>query len=175
MFSKFFIERPIFAWVISIVILLLGAVSYKSLSVSQYPDITPPSVQVTASYPGANAQTVADSVAAVFVPLVIALALVTFVIWLASGAGFITALVRLVAVLIIACPCALGLATPTAIVVGMGRGASQGILFKHSTALELAHKLQTIVLDKTGTITKGEPAVTEIIVNSELPTGGLWL
>ncbi len=113
-------------------------------------------------------QAVADRVAAVFVPVVITIALVTFIVWLASGAGFIHALVRLVAVLIIACPCALGLATPTAIVVGLGRGAGQGILFKNSTALELAHKLQTIVLDKTGTITKGEPAVTEIIVNSEL-------
>ncbi|HXV98872.1 MAG TPA: heavy metal translocating P-type ATPase, partial [Anaerolineae bacterium] len=111
-------------------------------------------------------QAVADRVAAVFVPIVIVIALATFVIWLASGAGFIAALVRLVAVLIIACPCALGLATPTAIIVGMGRGASQGILFKNSAALELAHKLQTIVLDKTGTITKGEPAVTEVVVNS---------
>lgn len=113
-------------------------------------------------------QAVADKVAAIFVPVVITLAVVTFGVWLASGAGFIHALVRLVAVLIIACPCALGLATPTAIIVGMGRGASQGILFKNSTALELAHKLHTLVLDKTGTITKGEPAVTEIIVNNQL-------
>ncbi|MBI1881190.1 MAG: copper-translocating P-type ATPase [Chloroflexi bacterium] len=110
-------------------------------------------------------QAVADKVAAVFVPVVSAIAVVTFLVWLASGAGFIQALVRLVAVLIIACPCALGLATPTAIVVGMGRAASQGILFKNSAALELAHKLQIIVLDKTGTITRGEPMVTEIIVN----------
>jgi Cu+-exporting ATPase len=113
-------------------------------------------------------QAVADRVAAVFVPVVIIIALITFGAWLAGGAGFIHALVRLVAVLIIACPCALGLATPTAIVVGMGRGTGQGILFKNSAALELAHKLHTIVLDKTGTITTGEPAVTEIIVNSEL-------
>jgi Cu+-exporting ATPase len=113
-------------------------------------------------------QAVADQVAAIFVPFVLIVAFATFVIWLASGAGFIAALIRLVAVLIIACPCTLGLATPTAIVVGMGRGASQGILFKNSAALERAHKLQTIVLDKTGTITKGEPAVTDLIVNSEL-------
>jgi len=122
----------------------------------------------TAQGSKAPIQAVADRVAAIFVPVVITIAVVTFFVWLASGAGFIHALVRLVAVLIIACPCALGLATPTAIVVGMGRGANQGILFKNSAALELAHRLQTIVLDKTGTITKGEPGVTEIIVNCEL-------
>jgi Cu+-exporting ATPase len=107
-------------------------------------------------------QATADKVAAIFVPTVIVIASFTFVIWLAGGASFTTALVRLVAVLIIACPCALGLATPTAIVVGMGKGANHGILFKNSTALELAHKLNTVVLDKTGTLTKGEPAVTDI-------------
>jgi Cu+-exporting ATPase len=128
----------------------------------------------TAQGSKAPIQAMADKVAAVFVPVVIAIAIITFVVWLASGAGFIHALVRLVAVLIIACPCALGLATPTAIVVGMGRGASQGILFKNSAALELAHKLQTIVLDKTGTITKGEPAVTDVVVSSQTSAvGGL--
>jgi Cu+-exporting ATPase len=121
----------------------------------------------TAQGSKAPIQAVADRVAAIFVPVVIVIALLTFTVWLASGAGFIHALVRLVAVLIIACPCALGLATPTAIVVGMGRGANQGILFKNSAALELAHKLQTIVLDKTGTITKGEPGVTDIEVSSQ--------
>ncbi|MFN8459836.1 MAG: heavy metal translocating P-type ATPase, partial [Anaerolineae bacterium] len=114
-------------------------------------------------------QALADKVSAIFVPAVMVIALLVFVAWWASGAGFTAALVRLVAVLVIACPCALGLATPTAIVVGMGKGASQGILFKNSAALEKAHALQAIVLDKTGTITKGEPAVTEIIVNNELP------
>ncbi|MFN8457182.1 MAG: heavy metal translocating P-type ATPase [Anaerolineae bacterium] len=111
-------------------------------------------------------QALADKVSAIFVPAVIVIALLVFVVWWASGAGFTAALVRLVAVLVIACPCALGLATPTAIVVGMGQGASQGILFKNSAALEKAHALQAIVLDKTGTITKGEPAVTDLIVNS---------
>ncbi len=107
-------------------------------------------------------QALADKVSAVFVPAVIIIAALTFIIWYAAGFGFTAALVRLVAVLVIACPCALGLATPTAIVVGMGKGAAQGILFKNSEALERAHTLQAIVLDKTGTITKGEPEVTTI-------------
>ncbi|MCL4303806.1 MAG: heavy metal translocating P-type ATPase [Anaerolineae bacterium] len=113
-------------------------------------------------------QALADKVSAIFVPVVIAIALLTFAAWWLGGAGFTAALVRMVAVLVIACPCALGLATPTAIVVGMGKGATQGILFKNSAALEKGHALQAIVLDKTGTITKGEPAVTDVIVNSEL-------
>jgi Cu+-exporting ATPase len=112
-------------------------------------------------------QALADKVATIFVPMVIAIALVTFLIWLVSGASFTTALVRLVAVLLIACPCALGLATPTAIVVGMGQGAGLGILFKNSAALEMAHKLKAVVLDKTGTLTKGEPAVTDVVVSDQ--------
>ncbi|MCB0154806.1 MAG: copper-translocating P-type ATPase [Anaerolineae bacterium] len=119
-------------------------------------------------------QALADRIAAVFVPVVIVIAAVTFAVWLASGAGFTTALIRMVTVLLIACPCALGLATPTAIVVGMGQGAGHGILFKNSTALELAHKLTTIVLDKTGTLTRGEPAVTEVVTGHwSLVTGHL--
>jgi Cu+-exporting ATPase len=105
-------------------------------------------------------------VAAWFVPAVIVLALLTFVIWLAAGAGFTPALLRLIAVLVIACPCAMGLATPTSIMVGMGKGAEYGILFKNSEALEEAHRLQAIVLDKTGTITRGEPAVTDVLLSS---------
>ena len=110
-------------------------------------------------------QRVVDQVAAVFVPAVIGLALLTFVIWLVSGAGFTPALVRLVAVLVIACPCAMGLATPTSIMVGVGKGAEQGILFKDSAALEQAQRLTAVVLDKTGTITRGEPSVTDIIAS----------
>ncbi|MEZ4836073.1 MAG: HAD-IC family P-type ATPase [Caldilineaceae bacterium] len=109
-------------------------------------------------------QRVVDQVSAYFVPAVIALAVITFVVWMAAGAGFVPALLRLIAVLVIACPCAMGLATPTSIMVGMGKGAEQGILFRSSTALEQAHKLTAIVLDKTGTITKGAPEVTDVIV-----------
>ncbi len=108
----------------------------------------------------------ADKISGVFVPIVIAIALMTFVVWwFASPAEsrLSMALVTAVSVLIIACPCALGLATPTAIMVGTGRGAEKGILIKGGEALETAHKLTAIVLDKTGTITHGKPAVTDII------------
>lgn len=112
-------------------------------------------------------QRVVDQVSAYFVPAVIAIALLTFVIWYLSGAGFVPAMIRLVAVLVIACPCAMGLATPTSIMVGVGRGAEMGILFKNSTALEQAEKLTAIVLDKTGTLTRGQPSVTDVVVSSE--------
>jgi P-type Cu+ transporter len=108
-------------------------------------------------------QRLADRVASVFVPTVIAIALVTFLAWLLlGGAGFTQSMIYMVAVLVIACPCALGLATPTAIMVGTGRGAEAGILFRNSEALELAHGLSTIVLDKTGTITRGQPELTDV-------------
>ncbi len=108
-------------------------------------------------------QALADRVAAVFVPGVILVALVTFGVWWSVTGEFVPSLIRLVAVLVIACPCALGLATPTAIMAGTGKGAEKGILFKNSTALEMATKLDTIVLDKTGTITVGKPAVADIV------------
>lgn len=110
-------------------------------------------------------QRMADLVASIFVPIVIGIALLTFVIWYFFGPppSFVYALITFVTVLIIACPCALGLATPTSIMVGTGKGAELGILIKGGEALETAHKLQTIVLDKTGTITVGAPAVTDVI------------
>ena len=108
-------------------------------------------------------QALADKVAAVFVPSIIALAFVVFFLWWGISGEFVPAMIRLVAVLVIACPCALGLATPTAIMAGTGKGAEKGILFKSSEALELATKLNTIVLDKTGTITMGKPAVVDVI------------
>ena len=111
-------------------------------------------------------QKLADQVSAVFVPIVIGIALLTFLGWYFIGnAGFTTALINLVAVLVIACPCALGLATPTAIMVGTGKGAERGLLFRTSEALERAGKITTVVLDKTGTITKGRPTVTDIVLN----------
>ncbi|MBE2267409.1 MAG: cadmium-translocating P-type ATPase [Anaerolinea sp.] len=114
-------------------------------------------------------QRIADQVSAVFVPVVLGLALLTFLGWLVIGqVGFTTAMVHAVAVLVIACPCALGLATPTAIMVGTGRGAEMGILFKNSESLENAHRLGVIALDKTGTITKGEPTVTDVIPTADL-------
>jgi len=109
-------------------------------------------------------QRLADRVAAVFVPAVILIALATMLVWwFWVGAGFTPSLIRLVAVLVIACPCALGLATPTAVMVGTGRGAGMGVLFRSSGALERAKATQVVVLDKTGTITRGEPAVLEVV------------
>ena len=108
-------------------------------------------------------QALADKVAAIFVPAIIGIALVVFGLWWSLTGEFVPAMIRLVAVLVIACPCALGLATPTAIMAGTGKGAEKGILFKSSQALETATRLSTIVLDKTGTITMGKPAVADII------------
>ncbi|MGB5747377.1 MAG: heavy metal translocating P-type ATPase, partial [Desulfobacterales bacterium] len=108
-------------------------------------------------------QALADKVAAIFVPAIIGIAVVVFVLWWSLTGEFVPAMIRLVAVLVIACPCALGLATPTAIMAGTGKGAEKGILFKSSEALETATRLNTIVLDKTGTITMGKPAVVDII------------
>jgi len=114
-----------------------------------------------------------DKVSAVFVPVVVVVALATFgVWWLAAGAGFASALIRMVAVLVIACPCALGLATPTALVVGTGRGARRGILFRDAQALEQVHRLGVVVLDKTGTLTVGKPAVTDIVPLPSNRAGG---
>ena len=105
-------------------------------------------------------QRLADQVTSSFVPVVIAIAIVTFVLWLTITGNISLALINAVGVLIIACPCALGLATPTSIMVGTGKGAENGILIKDAASLELAHKLNTVILDKTGTITQGKPTVT---------------
>ena len=104
----------------------------------------------------------ADKVAGVFVPIVIGIALLAMVVWLICGATFEFALTIAVSVLVVSCPCALGLATPTAIMVGTGRGASNGILIKSAEALETAHRVNVVVMDKTGTITQGKPVVTDL-------------
>ena len=106
---------------------------------------------------------IADRVSGVFVPAVISIAIITTIVWLIAGKEFGYALARGISVLVISCPCALGLATPVAIMVGNGMGAKNGILFKTAVSLEEAGKIQIVVLDKTGTITKGEPQVTDII------------
>jgi Cu+-exporting ATPase len=116
----------------------------------------------------------ADVVSGIFTPVVICVAIATFVVWFVAApvdVRFTMALVNFVSVLIIACPCALGLATPTAIMVGTGRGAEYGVLIKGGESLETAHRLQTIVLDKTGTITRGEPILTDVVTATE--AGGI--
>jgi Cu+-exporting ATPase len=113
-------------------------------------------------------QRLADRVAGVFVPVVVAISALTFALWWGIGGELAPALVNAVAVLVIACPCALGLATPTAIMVGTGRGAQVGVLVKNAVALEQAEKIRTLIVDKTGTLTEGKPVVTDVI-----PAGGL--
>ncbi|MDO8351349.1 MAG: heavy metal translocating P-type ATPase [Gallionella sp.] len=108
-------------------------------------------------------QKLADRISAVFVPVVVSIALLTFAVWWAMGSDFSTALINAVAVLVISCPCALGLATPTALVVSTGRAAQAGILVKDAAALERAHKLTVLLVDKTGTLTEGKPVVTDTI------------
>ncbi|APH19454.1 heavy metal translocating P-type ATPase [Clostridium botulinum] len=110
----------------------------------------------------------ADKISAYFVPTVIALAIISSLAWYVSGKSLIFSLTIFISVLVIACPCALGLATPTAIMVGTGKGAENGVLIKSGGALETAHKVQSIIFDKTGTITEGKPKVTDILVSEEV-------
>jgi len=120
-------------------------------------------------------QRLADRISGIFVPVVLAIATVTFFVWLSFGPeqAFTFALLNTVAVLIIACPCAMGLATPTSIMVGTGKGAESGILVKGGEALEGTHKLDTVVLDKTGTLTKGSPELTDVVATDGLPEDDL--
>ncbi len=115
----------------------------------------------------------ADKISGVFVPVVIAIAAVAFIIWMLCGQGVPAALNAAISVLVISCPCALGLATPTSIMVGTGVGAKNGILIKSAEALETAHHIDTVVLDKTGTITEGHPAVTDLVVAGAGDADGL--
>jgi P-type Cu+ transporter len=130
-------------------------------------------VQLVQQAQGSRApiQRLADSVTGWFVPAVIAIALLTFIIWFNIMGNLTLALITTVGVLIIACPCALGLATPTSVMVGTGKGAENGILIKGAESLELAHKIKTIVLDKTGTITQGRPTVTDFVTTDGTANG----
>ena len=108
----------------------------------------------------------ADKIAGIFVPTVMSIAVLTFIVWIVAGKPFDFALTNAIAVLVISCPCALGLATPVAIMVGTGRGARMGVLFKNAESLENLHRIDTVVLDKTGTLTVGKPAVTDVIAHA---------
>ena len=108
----------------------------------------------------------ADQIAGVFVPVVMSIAAVTFVVWMILGGGLEFSLTNAISVLVISCPCALGLATPVAIMVGTGRGAGMGVLFKNAESLENLHRIDTVVLDKTGTLTRGKPSVTDVLPNA---------
>ncbi|MCI4624553.1 MAG: heavy metal translocating P-type ATPase [Candidatus Magnetoovum sp. WYHC-5] len=120
-------------------------------------------------------QRLADKVVAIFVPAVITIATLTLLLWYAFGPSPTLAIMNFISVLIIACPCAMGLATPTAIMVGTARAALDGILIRDAQSLELAHKVNTIIFDKTGTITKGTPVVSDLIPLSDIPTDELLL
>src|SRR5699024_9864126 len=117
----------------------------------------------------ADIQRLADRISGVFVPIVVAIAVLTFLIWyvMVTPGDFRSSLVPTISILVIACPCALGLATPTSIMAGSGRSAEMGVLFKGGEHLEHTQSIDTIVLDKTGTVTKGEPKLTDVIVQGQ--------
>ncbi|MCY3825175.1 MAG: copper-translocating P-type ATPase [Nitrospinae bacterium] len=145
-----------------------GAVKFQALKVGKE-TVLAQIIRMVEQAQGSRApiQRTADRVSGIFVPIVLGIALITYILWDAAG-PFTPALINAVAVLVIACPCALGLATPTAIMVGTGKGAEAGVLIKGGESLETAHKLDAVILDKTGTLTKGTPVVTDI-----LPLNGL--
>ncbi|CUH95024.1 Copper-exporting P-type ATPase A [Propionispora sp. 2/2-37] len=150
----------------------LGAFKFKATKVGRDTALAQ-IVRIVEEAQGSKApiQRFADVVSGYFVPAVIGIAVLTFAVWyfVLDAGNFSRALVNFTAVLVIACPCALGLATPTSIMVGTGKGAENGILIKGAEHLEHAHRLTTIVLDKTGTITKGQPEVTDMLVLSDMP------
>ncbi len=147
-----------------------GTFTYKATKVGQETMLAQ-IIKLVQEAQGSKApiQRVADLISSYFVPAVLILALITFVIWYDFGPtpAFLFAMLNTVAVLIIACPCAMGLATPTAIMVGTGKGAEHGILIKDAESLETAHKINTVIFDKTGTLTKGKPEVTDIVHSSK--------
>ena len=165
------VEKNVNDVVIGATINKTGSFKYKAIKVGK--DTTLQQIiRLVEQAQGSKApiQRLADIISGYFVPVVMIIAIITFVVWFiiapeATRLSF--ALITFVAVLIIACPCALGLATPTAIMVGTGLGAENGILIKNGISLETAYKIQTIILDKTGTITKGEPEVTDVLTNMD--------
>lgn len=148
-----------------------GTFTYKATKVGQETMLAQ-IIRLVQEAQGSKApiQRIADLISSYFVPVVLMLALATFIIWydLGTGSALLFALLNTVAVLIIACPCAMGLATPTAIMVGTGKGAEHGILIKDAESLETAHKINTIIFDKTGTLTKGKPEVTDTVTTNKL-------
>lgn len=161
------VEKVIGSTVIGASINKNGFIKYKATKVGQDTALAQ-IIKLVEDAQGSKAQIakIADVISAYFVPVVILLAIISSVSWLIAGESFIFSLAIFISVLVIACPCALGLATPTAIMVGTGKGAENGILIKGGEALETTHKIDTIVFDKTGTITEGKPKVTDIITNS---------
>ena len=147
-----------------------GTFTYKATKVGQETMLAQ-IIKLVQEAQGSKApiQRIADLISSYFVPIVIMLAIVTFVVWYVLGPApaFLFAMLNMVAVLIIACPCAMGLATPTAIMVGTGKGAENGILIKDAESLETAHKINTVIFDKTGTLTTGKPVVTDVIARSD--------
>ncbi len=159
------VEKNIGAKVIGGTINKNGSIEFRATAVGSN-TVVAQIIKLVEDAQGSKApiQKLADTIASVFVPAVIGIAVCTFIVWYGFlGAGFANAMMNFIAVLIIACPCALGLATPTAIMVGTGIGASNGILIKNAESLERTYKIQTIVFDKTGTITEGKPSVTDVI------------
>ncbi|HHU12409.1 MAG TPA: heavy metal translocating P-type ATPase [Clostridiaceae bacterium] len=141
----------------------LGSFTYKATAVGQDTTLSQIiSLVEQASASKAPIARLADKISGIFVPVVLVIAIVTFIVWMLFGPSFEFALSMAISVLIISCPCALGLATPVAVMVGTGKGAEQNILIKSGEALETAHHVQTVILDKTGTITEGRPAVTGV-------------
>ena len=158
------IDNPVFAGTIN----QKGSFQFKAVKVGS-DTLLSHIIKMVQEAQGSKApvQKLVDSVAGVFVPVVIGISLITFILWMVLGGenALTHGLLSAVTVLIIACPCALGLATPTAIMVGIGKGAENNILIKDAESLELAHKVNAIILDKTGTITEGKPVVTDLIWN----------
>ncbi|HOP74334.1 MAG TPA: heavy metal translocating P-type ATPase [Bacillota bacterium] len=158
------VEKSVGDPVIGATINKYGTFNYKATKVGK-DTVLSQIIKMVEDAQGSKApiQKIADRVSGVFVPVVLGIAVLTFIIWIVGGHNLSKGLISAVAVLVIACPCSLGLATPTAIMVGTGKGAEKGILFKGGEHLETAYRINAVVLDKTGTITKGQPEVTDVI------------